>query len=88
MGHLRNVFLSQTYSIDKKVPDAAATGTALFTGVKTRNEIIGLDSRVRKGDCMGSLSASARVSSIMQWAQDAGKHTGNLYIGNLYSTFL
>jgi len=60
------------------VPDSAATGTALFTGVKTNNEVVGVDSRVRYEDCMGSLNVHSRVSSIMEWASEQGKNTGIL----------
>ncbi len=69
----------QTYSADKKVPDSAATGTALFSGVKTNNGVVGVDARVMVDNCHSSLSPSVRVASIMKWAQDAGKYTGKLW---------
>lgn len=67
----------QTYSANKKVPDSAAAATALFTGVKTNNEVVGVDARVRRDDCMSSLNVNSRVQSIMEWAIEQGKNTGN-----------
>ncbi|XP_065205940.1 alkaline phosphatase-like [Planococcus citri] len=68
--------LLKTYSANKKVPDTAASGTALFTGVKTNNGMVGVDATVRLEDCHSSLVPKSRLGSIMSWAQDAGKYTG------------
>ncbi|PSN34159.1 hypothetical protein C0J52_10039, partial [Blattella germanica] len=70
------VGLSKTYNVDKQVPDSAGTATALFTGVKSKYYMLGLDSRAPFGDCDPRVNERARLASIMQWAQDAGKHTG------------
>lgn len=66
----------QTYAVDKQVPDSACTATALFSGVKTNFETAGVDARVKLGDCVGSLHEDARIPSIVEWAQKAGKDTG------------
>ena len=33
----------KTYSTDRQVPDSAGTATAMFSGVKTRLGMVGLD---------------------------------------------
>lgn len=68
--------LLKTYAVDKKVPDSSCTATALFTGVKTNYEVAGLDANVKLADCTASLVSAHRLSSLLQWAQDAGKATG------------
>ncbi|KAK3931831.1 Alkaline phosphatase, tissue-nonspecific isozyme, partial [Frankliniella fusca] len=66
----------KTYAVDKKVPDSSCTATALFTGVKTNYEVAGLDANVKLGDCAASLEPRNHLSSLLQWAQEAGKATG------------
>ncbi|KAK6639829.1 hypothetical protein RUM43_008104 [Polyplax serrata] len=71
-----NVGLLKTYSVDRTVPDSACTATALFTGVKTNYEVSGVDGGVPLKNCQASLNKERRLSSIMAWAQEAGKDTG------------
>lgn len=59
-----------------QVPDSASTATALFSGVKTNHQTVGVDVRVSLDDCMASLKEENRLSTIAQWAQQAGKDTG------------
>lgn len=73
-------FYRQTYNANKQVPDSASTATALFSGVKTNSEVVGVDSNVNLGDCASSLNTSYHVASIIEWAQQAGKATGVLHI--------
>ncbi|XP_034238800.1 alkaline phosphatase [Thrips palmi] len=68
--------LLKTYGVDKKVPDSSCTATALFTGVKTNYEVAGLDANVKLADCTASLKEANQLSSLLQWAQQAGKATG------------
>lgn len=68
--------LLKTYAVDKKVPDSSCTATALFTGVKTNYEVAGLDANVKLADCAASLKEDNQLSSLLQWAQQAGKATG------------
>lgn len=68
--------LLKTYAVDKKVPDSSSTATALFTGVKTNYEVAGLDANVKLADCAASLNEANQLSSLLQWAQQAGKATG------------
>lgn len=67
----------QTYSVDKQVPDSASTATALFGGIKNNYETAGVDATVKLDDCASSLNMENHVTSIIEWAQRAGKHTGN-----------
>ncbi|KAL1123148.1 hypothetical protein AAG570_002235, partial [Ranatra chinensis] len=73
---LPHMGLLKTYSANKQVPDSASTATAMFCGVKTNYEVIGLDESVQLRDCPSSLSDRARLTSIVDWAQQAGKGTG------------
>ena len=71
-----HVGLLKTYAVDRQVPDSACTATALFSGVKGNYETVGVDANVKFRDCAASLRESYRVSSILAWAQRAGKATG------------
>ncbi|XP_070492155.1 membrane-bound alkaline phosphatase-like [Chironomus tepperi] len=68
--------LSKTYCVDKQTADSACSATAYLTGVKANFGTVGLNAKVKRNDCQGSLIKENRLSSIMQWAQDAGKSTG------------
>ncbi|XP_071521133.1 alkaline phosphatase-like [Panulirus ornatus] len=68
--------LLKTYNIDKQVPDSAATATAYLSGVKANSRTLGVNSAVEFGDCAASKNSENHVSSILQWAQDAGMSTG------------
>jgi alkaline phosphatase len=66
--------LSRTYSADAQVTDSAPSATAMTTGVKTRNDILGLNSNAVLKDC-----ASAKgneLLTIFEQAEKAGKATG------------
>ncbi|KAK2577199.1 hypothetical protein KPH14_003350 [Odynerus spinipes] len=71
-----HVGLLKTYNTNKQVPDSASTATALFGGVKTNYEVVGVDANVKLGDCKASLNTDYHVDSIISWAQAAGKATG------------
>jgi alkaline phosphatase len=58
------------------VADSACTATALFTGVKTNKDTVGVDASVKKKDCAGSLSPEARLSSLAADALNMGKSAG------------
>ena len=51
--------LSRTYSHDSQVTDSAPSATAMMTGVKTINDVVGVNQKVRFGDC-----ASAKGNEI------------------------
>lgn len=69
--HFPNTGFSKTYTTDRQVPDSAGTATAMFSGVKTKNGVIGVDYTVTE-----TTEVAASVSNIMEWAQEAGKRTG------------
>lgn len=56
--------------------DSACSATAYLTGIKANYQTIGVNAKVRLDDCKASLDKKNQASSIMQWAQRAGKATG------------
>lgn len=68
------VALSKTYSVSHQVPDSAATATAMFTGVKTNTGTLGVSARTKNGQC--DTMFGNEVTSLLSWAQEAGKDTG------------
>ncbi|XP_076044983.1 alkaline phosphatase-like isoform X2 [Oratosquilla oratoria] len=80
-GYLRwekfpNSAFIKTYLLDRQVADSAAAATAFFSGVKANYYTIGVDNRVQKNMCFASLDHKNQVSSVIDWAQKEGKHTG------------
>jgi alkaline phosphatase len=68
------VALAKTYSHDGQVSDSAPTATAMVSGVKTRNTVIGVDQTVAVGDC--AAAQANPVTSIFELAEAAGLSTG------------
>jgi alkaline phosphatase len=71
---LPHLALQKTYSTDTQVVDSAASASAMLTGVKTDNGVLGLTDAANRGEC-----ASARGNSIRtlaEMARLAGKATG------------
>ncbi|UOQ83758.1 alkaline phosphatase [Gracilibacillus salinarum] len=60
--HLKGMYT--THSANADITDSAAAGTAMATGVKTNNGVIGLDAE------------GEELSSILDAAEDAGKSSG------------
>lgn len=74
MDSLPHTALVRTYSHDAQVSDSAPTATAILSGVKTRNGVIGLGPEAVPDDC-----ASARgheLPSLFALAQRQGRSTG------------
>ncbi|MBW3617561.1 MAG: alkaline phosphatase [Proteobacteria bacterium] len=71
---LPHLALQKTYSTDSQVVDSAASASAMMTGVKTRNGVMGLTGAPRKGDCLAS--RGAEVATLAEIARAAGKSTG------------
>ncbi len=59
-----NIALQKTYSLDNRVSDSAASGTALASGFKTNNTML------------GQLPDGTNAESLMELAADKGKATG------------
>lgn len=66
--------LSKTYSADVQVTDSAAGISAIMTGVKTRNGIIGLTSSAVREDCASAQGAMAL--NLEDIAKASGRSTG------------
>ncbi|XP_024883881.1 alkaline phosphatase 4-like [Temnothorax curvispinosus] len=71
-----NAGLAKTYNVDKQVPDSAGTATAIFSGVKTKYRVIGLDARAEYGKCDKKINALSKVTTVADWAQQSGMDTG------------
>ncbi|XP_031507575.1 alkaline phosphatase, germ cell type [Papio anubis] len=74
MDHFPYVALSKTYSVDKHVPDSAATATAYLCGVKGNFQTIGLSAAARYNQC--NTTRGNEVVSVMNRAKKAGKSVG------------
>lgn len=66
--------LSRTYGSDAQISDSAPTATALVSGVKTGNYIVGLTSAATPRQCAGSQDHISR--SVFEMAEAAGLATG------------
>ncbi|XP_051163905.1 alkaline phosphatase 4-like [Leptopilina boulardi] len=71
-----NAALVKTYNIDRQVPDSAGTATAIFSGVKSRYKILGLDAKAQVNTCDKNINEAAKLSTIADWAQESGMDTG------------
>jgi alkaline phosphatase len=66
--------LVKTYSHDGQVSDSAPTASAMMTGVKMRNDVIGFSQDVAMNDCAGS--KGKEVTTLFAIAERAGMATG------------
>lgn len=71
--------LLQTYNTDKQVPDSAGTATAIFSGVKCRYKVIGLDTKASFNHCDERIDKASKVTTVADWAQQTGMATGELF---------
>src|SRR5688500_2685974 len=62
--------LVKTYTHDAQVADSAPTAVAMTTGVKTRNDVIGVDQTVPVNDC--AATQGHEVKTIFEMAEEAG----------------
>ena len=70
--------LSKTYTVDHQVADSAGTATAIFSGVKTRSGVIGVNENVPLGDY--AAVRGNEVTTILDIAVDigqCGRHRGH-----------
>ena len=68
--------LFKTYSVDHQVPDSAATATAIFSGVKTRSDVLGIDSVPAFNACYPDLVEKHKLEGLLHKAVANGKATG------------
>ncbi|NWZ32245.1 PPBI phosphatase, partial [Asarcornis scutulata] len=66
--------LSKTYSVDRQVPDSAATATAYLCGVKSNYKTIGVSAAARYNQC--NTTKGNEVISVLERARKAGKSVG------------
>jgi alkaline phosphatase len=66
---------SKTYSVNQQTSDSAPTATAILTGVKTKDGIIGLGPSIIPDD-FRSVTQQNRVPSILRIAKQLGKSAG------------
>lgn len=67
---------SKTYNVDHQVPDSAGTATAIFSGVKTRMAVLGIDNQVAYNTCDASGIEKRKLKSMLHKAVDDNKATG------------
>lgn len=67
---------SKTFCADAQVADSACSATALFCGAKTNFGTLGVTTNVSLGNCSAQAQPTNRLSSLLAWAQSAGKATG------------
>ena len=65
---------SRTYSHDSQVTDSAPSASAMTTGIKSRNGVLGEDGSVAEYDCEAGLAH--QVTTIAELAEMAGMSTG------------
>lgn len=65
---------SKTYSADAQITDSAPSAVAMTTGVKTINDLMGLDHTARLDSCEDQ--KSKRVTTLWEMAETIGMATG------------
>ncbi|XP_029034185.1 alkaline phosphatase 4-like [Osmia bicornis bicornis] len=71
-----NTGFAKTYNTDKQVPDSAGTATAIFSGVKCRYRMIGLDAKASYNHCDKRVDQESKLTTVADWAQQSGMSTG------------
>ena len=65
--------------MDKQVPDSAGTATAIFSGVKTKYRMVGLDARAQVSKCDEQINELSKLTTVADWAQQSGMDTGKSF---------
>jgi hypothetical protein len=60
--------------VDLEIPSSASTHTALKTGVKVNDDVLGYDARVTAGNCSLTSSPAVKLVSLLDLAVQAGNH--------------
>jgi alkaline phosphatase len=74
MEQLPYAAFSRTFAHDAQVTDSAPSAVAMVTGVKNRNDVIGLDQRALLDDCAGS--RGKELTTAFAQAATEGRATG------------
>lgn len=59
--------------MDSQVGDSGACATAIMAGVKSNFETVGVSGKIKLNDCAATIEPDAKVSTIVDWAQQFGK---------------
>jgi alkaline phosphatase len=70
------VALSKTYSANQQTPDSAPTMSAMMTGIKTNDGVIGIDATVAHGEGAREAVTAAAQPTLLELAEGAGLATG------------
>lgn len=62
--------------MDAQVADSACSATAYLSGAKSNYFTLGVNGHVQKDDCKAANNKANHVTSLLRWAQLAGKSTG------------
>jgi alkaline phosphatase len=68
--------LSKVYQWDQQTPDSAPTATAMHTGYKTRESMLGVNHTINRKECRASETAAKSVKSIAEYVAERGKSVG------------
>ncbi len=74
MENLPHVAISKTYSADMQTVDSAAAATAIMTGQKTNNGVLGVSDKVALNNCQSALRNE--LSTIFEIAAEEGLSVG------------
>lgn len=76
MEKLPYVALSKTYSANQQTSDSAPTMTAIVTGVKTSDGVLGIDQSVARKETDASVIDAHKLATILELAKARGMATG------------
>ena len=65
-------YLIKTYSSTLQTSDSSSTATAILSGQKTTDSVVGVSQETRKGNCTEALLHPIR--SILEYSQDTGNY--------------
>ena len=66
--------LSKTYSVDAQTSDSAPTASAMMTGIKTNQGVLGVTQKARYGDCASAKGEG--VATLLELSEAMGMATG------------
>lgn len=76
MEKLPYLALSKTYSANQQTSDSAPTMTAMMTGVKTSDGVLGINQSVARKEPSGAVIDANKLTTLLELAESAGKSTG------------
>ena len=67
----------QVYCTDAIVPDSASTASAMMSGVKTNEGVLGYNENVRRKDCPDDDHENNKVKTVLDFCMEQGKASYN-----------